>query len=239
MITPVLPCPVCNAPTPYDWNRCGTCGAQRIVAADGSHAGFARLAAPWRRVVAALLDLALFAVPAVLVLAVLPDRIADPTPAAGGQEGLIAVIILAALLYGPVSIGANGRTVGKRLLCIHVVGDDGRAPSYPRAGVREGVGKVLLLGSLIALPLLVAQIDEAATYDGTGENAGTYVAIVVLFLALSFAGISVGLLFAGDRHRAVHDRMAGTVCVAGVPVSRTAEALRAAPAARASDVPVP
>ena len=237
MIAPVLPCPICSAPTPYDWDRCGTCGSQRIVAADGSHAGFARLAGPWRRVAAALLDLALFAVPAVIVLAVLPERIADPTPAAGGQEGLMAVIILAALLYGPVSIGANGRTLGKRLLRIHVVGDDGRAPAYPRAGVREGVGKVLLLGSLIALPLLVIQIDEAINYDGTGENAGTYVAIGVLFVAVSFAGISVGLLFAGDRHRAVHDRMAGTVCVAGVPVSRTAEAPLAAPAAPVSDAP--
>jgi uncharacterized RDD family membrane protein YckC len=237
MIAPVLPCPICSAPTPYDWDRCGNCGAQRIVAADGSHAGFAALAAPWRRVVAVLLDLALFVVPAVVVLAVLPDRIADPTPAAGGQEGLMAVIILAALLYPPVSIGAHGRTLGKRLLRIHVVGDDGRAPSYPRAGVREGVGKVLLLGSLIALPLLVTQIHEAATYDGTGENAGTYVGIGVLFAAASFAGISTGLLFAGDRHRALHDRMAGTVCVAGTPVSRTAEAPRAAPVAQVSDAP--
>ena len=149
----------------------------------------------------------------------------------------MAVIILAALLYAPVSIGAHGRTLGKRLLRIHVVGDDGRAPSYPRAAVREGVGKVLLLLSLTALPLLALQIDDAINYDGTGDNAGTYVAIGALFLALSFAGISTGLLFAGGRHRALHDRMAGTVCVAGTPVSRTAEALRAAPAARASDVP--
>jgi uncharacterized RDD family membrane protein YckC len=237
MIAPVLPCPICHAPTPYDWDRCGTCGAQRMVAADGSHAGFARLAGPWRRVVAALLDLALFAIPAVVVLAVLPDRIADPSPAAGGQEGLMAVIVLAALLYGPVSIGANGRTVGKRIVRIHVVGDDGRAPSYPRAGVREGVGKVLLLASFAALPLLIVQIQSAIDYNGDGENAGTYVAIVALFLALTFAGVSTGLLFAGDRHRALHDRMAGTVCVAGTPVSRTAAALRAAPAARASDAP--
>jgi uncharacterized RDD family membrane protein YckC len=237
MIAPVLPCPICAVPTPYDWDRCGNCGAQRIVAADGSHAGFARLAAPWRRVVATLLDLALFVVPAVLVLAVLPDRIADPSPAAGGQEGLMAVIVLAALLYAPVSIGATGRTLGKRLLRIHVVGDDGKAPSYPRAGVREGVGKVLLLGSFAALPVLVIQIGDAIDFDGPGGNAGTYVAIAFLFGALSVAGISIGLLFAGDRNRTLHDRMAGTVCVAGTPVSRTAAAPLAAPAARASDVP--
>ena len=237
MIAPVLPCPICATPTPYDWDRCGSCGAQRLVAADGSHAGFARLAAPWRRVVAALIDLALFAVPAVLVLAVLPDRIADPTPAAGGEEGLMAVIALAALLYGPVSIGATGRTVGKRVLRIHVVGDDGRQPSYPRAGVREGVGKVLLLASLIALPLLVALIGNARDAEHASEEAGAYIAIGFAFPALAVAGISVGLLFAGERNRTLHDRMAGTVCVDGTPVSRTAAAQPAAPAARASDVP--
>jgi uncharacterized RDD family membrane protein YckC len=237
MIAPVLPCPICGLPTPYDWDRCGNCGAQRLVAADGSHVGFARLAAPWRRVVAALLDLALFAVPAVLVVAVLPERIADPTPAAGGQEGLMGVIILAALLYGPVSIGANGRTLGKRLLRIHVVGDDGRQPSYPRAGVREGVGKVLLLASLGALPLLVALIGDARGSQTSSEATGTYIGIGLAFVALFVAGVSSGLLFAGDRNRTLHDRMAGTVCVRGTPVSRTAAAPPAAPAGRASGVP--
>jgi uncharacterized RDD family membrane protein YckC len=237
MIAPVLPCPICSTPTPYDWDRCGTCGAQRLVAADGSHAGFARLAAPWRRVVAALIDLALFAVPAVVVLLVLPDRIADPTPAAGGEEGLMAVIILAALLYGPVSIGANGRTLGKRALNVHVVGDDGRAPSYPRAAVREGVGKVLLIASLAALPIVIALIGDARGAQDTSEEVGTYIGIGFTFAALAVAGISTGLLFAGDRNRTLHDRMAGTVCVRGTPVSRTVEAPLAAPAARASDAP--
>jgi uncharacterized RDD family membrane protein YckC len=237
MIAPVLPCPICDVPTPYDWDRCGNCGAQRLVAADGSHAGFVRLAAPWRRVVAALIDLALFAVPAVIVLFVLPDRIADPTPAAGGEEGLMAVIIFAALLYGPVSIGANGRTLGKRLLTVHVVGDDGRAPSYPRAAVREGVGKVLLIASLAALPLLVALIGDALDAQTASEEVGTYIGIGIAFAALSIAGVSTGLLFAGDRNRTLHDRMADTVCVAGRPVSRTAEAPLAAPAAQVSDVP--
>ena len=236
MIAPVLPCPICDAPTPYDWDRCGNCGAQRLVAADGSHAGFARLAAPWRRVVATLLDLALFVIPAVVVLLVLPDRIADPTPAAGGQEGLMAVIFLAALLYGPVSIGANGRTLGKRVLKVHVVGDDGRAPAYPRAAVREGVGKVLLIASIAALPILVALIGDARDAETASEAVGTYVGIGFAFAALAVAGVSTGLLFAGDRNRTLHDRMAGTVCVAGTPVSRTAEAPQAAPAAQVSDV---
>jgi uncharacterized RDD family membrane protein YckC len=237
MIAPVLPCPICSTPTPYDWDRCGTCGAQRLVAADGSYAGFARLAAPWRRVVAALLDLALFAVPAVIVLLVLPDRIADPTPAAGGEEGLMAVIFLAALLYGPVSIGANGRTLGKRALKVFVVGDDGGQPSYPRAAVREGVGKVLLIASLAVLPLLVVLIGDARDAPDASEEVGTYFGIGFAFLMLAVAGISIGLLFAGDRNRTLHDRMAGTVCVGGTPVSRTAEAPLAAPAARASDAP--
>ena len=96
-----------------------------------------------------------------------------------------------------------------------MVGDDGRAPSYPRAAVREGVGKVLLIASLAALPLLVALIGDARDAQTASEEVGTYVGIGFAFAALAVAGISTGLLFAGDRNRTLHDRMAGTVCVAG------------------------
>ena len=127
MIAPVLPCPRCSAPTPYDWERCGTCGAQRLVAADGSHAGFAALASPWRRLLAQLLDVALFAIPTAIALLVLPDRIANPSPAAG-DEDLLGVVVRALLLYGPIAIGSRGRTLGKRVLRIHVVAG---VPSRP------------------------------------------------------------------------------------------------------------
>lgn len=237
MIAPVQPCPICEAPTPYDWGRCGSCGAQRLVAADGSHAGFVPLAGPWRRLLAVLLDLALFAVPTAFALLVLPDRVANPSPAAG-DEDLLAVIGFALILYGPVAIGARARTVGKRVMGIHVVDDDGRLPTYPRAAVREGVGKVLLLGSLLALPGLIMVLGEIRDeLDRSESIAGSVVGAVVLFAVLFLPGISLGLLFADPRRRPPHDRMAGTVVVRGAPLSRTAAALPVPPGVPASDAP--
>jgi uncharacterized RDD family membrane protein YckC len=241
VIAPVLPCPRCSAPTPYDWDRCGSCGAQRLVAADGSHAGFAPLAGPWRRVAAFLIDIALFAVPTALVLWLLPDRIANPSPASG-DEDLIGVVILALLLYGPIAIGSHGRTVGKRALGIFVVGDDGRAPSFPRAAVREGVGKVLLYASFAAAPGLIALLAKLTGEHPDTSTQGLVTGAVLVFFAMAYAGVSIGLLFAGRGRRTPADAMAGTVVVAGRPVSRTAADPAvpdrpAAPAAPAPDAP--
>jgi uncharacterized RDD family membrane protein YckC len=242
VIAPVLPCPRCSAPTPYDWERCGSCGAQRMVAADGSYAGFAALAGPWRRIAALLIDLALFIVPTALALWLLPDRIANPSPAAG-DEDLVGVVVLALIIYGPVAIGARGRTLGKKLLGIFVLGDDGRTPTYPRAAVREGVGKVLLYASLAAAPVFVLMLVRL-----NGDHPGTrtedlVVGAVFAFVGMAYAGVSIGLLFAGRRRRTLWDSMAGTACVRGRPLSRTAADPSAvpdrqpAPAAPAPDAP--
>jgi len=234
VIAPILPCPRCSAPTPYDWDHCGSCGAQRLVAADGAHAGFAALAGPWRRVAAFLLDVALFAVPTALVVWLLPDRIANPSPAAG-DEDLLAVVSLAFILYGPIAIGAAGRTVGKRVLGIFVVGDDGRAPAYPRAAVREGVGKVLLYASLAAAPLFVLTLVRLhGRHPGT-RTEDLVLGAVIAFVGMAYAGVSIGLLFAGRRRRTLYDSMAGTACVRGRPLSRTA----ADPPATPDRPPVP
>lgn len=242
MIAPVLPCPRCSHPTPYDWERCGSCGAQRLVAADGTHAGFAALAGPWRRVAAFLLDLALFALPTALVLGLLPDRISNPSPAAG-DEDLVGVVILALIMYGPVAIGTGGRTLGKRLLGIFVVGDDGRMPTYPRAAVREGVGKVLLYASLAAGPTLILILVRLSGDHPDSKTSDLVTGAVFAFIALSYAGVETGLLFAGRRRRTLHDAMGGTACVVGRPLSRTvaeppvAPDRPAAPAAPTPDAP--
>ncbi len=149
MIAPVAPCPVCGLRTPYDWERCGWCGAQRLLAHDGVYAGHRRLAPFGRRLVAGTIDIGLFLVPAVLSL-FLPRRLQS---AFGGPE-LFAVLSTAALLYPVIALGARGRTRGKRTMGIHVVTADGRPLTYPRAAIREGVGRVLEL--LLALPLGLA-----------------------------------------------------------------------------------
>jgi uncharacterized RDD family membrane protein YckC len=221
VIAPVLPCPRCSAPTPYDWERCGTCGAQRLVAADGAHAGFVALASPWRRALAALLDVALFAIPTAIALLVLPDRIANPSPAAG-DEDLLGVVVLALLLYGPIAIGSRGRTLGKRVVKVHVVADDGTAPTYPRAAVREGVGKVLLYASLASAVICVVTLVRLNGDHPGVATSDLVVGAVASFIGASYAGAEVGLLFAGRRHRTLHDAMAGTAVVTGQPLSRTA-----------------
>lgn len=223
MIAPVAPCPLCAAPTPYDWNRCAGCGAQRLRRADGGHHGFAPAGGTWRRLAAALIDVALFAIPAAVVVFGLPDRIADPTPAAGGGEALVGAIILAGLLYSPVAIGATGRTVGKRLLDLQVVSTDGSPPSYPQAGMREGVGKVLVIGATAAGAALVFTADVDQQLLG--------------WLLLFPAGAAAGLLAADGRHRSLHDHLADTVCVRGVPVRKTTSDRPAPAAAPASPDP--
>jgi uncharacterized RDD family membrane protein YckC len=213
------------------------------VAADGSHAGFAALASPWRRVLASLFDVALFAVPTAIALLALPDRIANPSPAAG-DEDLLGVAVLALLLYGPVAIGSRGRTLGKRVLRIHVVADDGTAPTYPRAAVREGVGKVLLYASVAsAITCVVTLVRLTGEHPGI-STSDLVAGAIATFIGAFYAGAEVGLLFAGRRNRTLHDAMAGTAVVAGQPLSRTvadpvtAAADRpAAPAAPASDGP--
>jgi uncharacterized RDD family membrane protein YckC len=223
MIAPVAPCPVCAAPTPLDWDRCGTCGAQRLRTRDGGHHGYARPGGPWRRAAATLVDIALFAIPAAIVLFALPDRIADPTPAAGGSEALLAAIVIAAVLYSPVAIGATGRTVGKRLLDLQIVALDGSFPDYPRAAMREGVGKVIVLASAAAGAVFIAE----------GGADGIIIGLLVLFPV----GAAIGLLFADAQHRSLHDHLSATACVRGVPVRRTAPDPPASAAAPASPGP--
>ena len=242
MIAPVLPCPRCSAPTPYDWERCGSCGAQRMVAADGSYAGFAALSGPWRRIAALLIDLALFIVPTALALWLLPDRIANPSPAAG-DEDLVGVVVLALIIYGPVAIGARGRTLGKKLLGIFVLGDDGRTPTYPRAAVREGVGKVLLYASLASAVAFVLTLVKLHGDHPDTDTDSLVVGASFAFVGMAYAGVSVGLLFAGRRRRTLADAMAGTAVVVGQPLTRTAADSPAvpdrpaAPAVPAPDAP--
>ena len=150
----------------------------------------------------------------------------------------MAVIFLAALLYGPVSIGANGRTLGKRVLKVHVVGDEGRAPSYPTGrgarGRRQGAADRLARGAAVARCPDRRRRSPRRHGVGGGRHLRRRSA---RFRRRCVRRHLDRAALRRRPHRTLHDRMAGTVCVAGTPVSRTAEAPRAAPAARASDVP--
>ncbi len=239
MIAPVLPCPICSAPTPYDWDRCGNCGSQRIVAADGSHAGFARLAGPWRRVAAAAPRPGAVrrARRARAGGAARAHRRPDPgRRRPGGADGRDHPG-RAAVRPG---LDRRQRPHASASGCCASTWSATTAARRPTRGpaVREGVGKVLLLGSLIALPLLRdpdRRGDQLRRHRRERRHVRRH-RRAVRRACRSRASRSACCSPATGTAR-VHDRMAGTVCVAGVPVSRTAEAPLAAPAAPVSDVP--
>src|SRR5262249_58033395 len=107
--------------------------------------------------------------------------------------------IVALRLYGPVAIGGTGRTLGKRVLGIFVVGDDGRTPTYPRAAVREGVGKVLLYASFAAGPVLVLLLVRLNGDHPDTTTRALVTGAVAAFIALAYAGVSVRLPFPSRR----------------------------------------
>lgn len=221
MLAPVAPCGVCGAPTPYDWERCGSCGAQRLLDVDGAYAGHRRLAALRRRALALLVDAIVLGVPVALALLV-PDRIAEP--GRDSSESLAVVVGLAAAIYPTVALGASGRTIGKRLLRVHVVTSEGAPLSYPRAGVREGFGKILLLALLV---VGVSGFAAVARSDRP-ERLGLY------FLALVPIGIVLAATLSAafdERRQALYDKGARTVVVSGAPVrlSRTTAPAPTAP----------
>jgi uncharacterized RDD family membrane protein YckC len=227
-LAPIEPCERCGAPSPLDWPRCGGCGVQRLFDRDGTFVRVADPAGVLRRTTALLVDLLLIAVPAALTY-LLPDRVADPSPAAGGEEALLSAIVLAGLLYLVVAPGASGRTLGKRLLGVHVIDDSGRPLGHPRAAIREGVGKVLEVSALV---FCGGVGYAAATADGVRGGA-----LAAAWLLAALPGLALGLAAFDPRRRSLHDHLAATLCVLGPPVSGTGSA--AAPPAAAPPAPAP
>jgi uncharacterized RDD family membrane protein YckC len=195
-------CSVCTNETPTAWLRCGTCGAQRLLRADGSIGGYRRYAGFWRRAAAVLVDLVLVVGPFALVFWLLPDR---------ERLDLAAVAALALVAYQLGLHAWSGDTWGKRLLRAHVVEDDGRPIGRGRVSAREGVAKILE-ASALAIPVGAAALISG----GSNETAG-----IVVLMAFGVPGLLalVWCVF-DDRRRTLHDRMAGTVCVRGRPVAR-------------------
>ena len=91
-------------------------------------------------------------------------------------------------------------------------------PTYPRAAVREGVGKVLLYASLAAGPTLILILVRLSGDHPDSKTSDLATGAVFAFIALSYAGVETGLLFAGRRRRTLHDAMGGTACVVGRPL---------------------
>jgi uncharacterized RDD family membrane protein YckC len=198
-------CDVCTHATPAAWERCGHCGAQRLLHVDGTLAGFRRYAGFWRRAVAVVVDLVVVIGPFALVLWLLPSR---------ERLDLVGVAALVVVAYQLGLLAWSGDTWGKRLLRAHVVEDDGYPIGRGRVSAREGVAKIVELSGLLVPVGLVALVSSSGDVDTGGA--------VVLMIA-GLPGL-VGLLWLigcvfDTRRRTLHDRMAGTVCVRGRPVA--------------------
>jgi uncharacterized RDD family membrane protein YckC len=202
-VPPTTTCSVCSQTTPTAWSRCGNCGAQRVLRVDGSIGGYRRYAGFWRRAGAVVVDLLIVVGPFALLLALLPDR--ERLDLAG-----VAALVLVAYQLG--LLAWSGDTWGKRLLRAHVVEDDGRPIGRGRVSAREGVAKVLELAFTLFVFVGIALLFNAS--DGWETFGG------IVTATLGALG-SVGVLWCvfDDRRRTLHDRMAGTVCVRGHPVS--------------------
>jgi uncharacterized RDD family membrane protein YckC len=200
-VLPTTTCTVCSNTTPTGWQRCGVCGAQRVLHADGSIGGYRRYAGFWRRAAAVLVDLVIIAGPFAIVIWLLPSR---------ERLDLAAVAALAVVAYQLGVLAWSGDTWGKRLLRAHVVEDDGRPIGRGRVSAREGVAKILEATAVLV------PVGVVALITGSSDQTGATVALIVFgvpgLLAL------VWCIF-DDRRRTLHDRMAGTVCVRGHPVS--------------------
>jgi uncharacterized RDD family membrane protein YckC len=196
-------CDVCARETPAAWERCGHCGAQRLLGLDGAVAGYRRYAGFWRRSLAVVLDLVLVAGPFALVLWLLPHR---------ERLDLAGVGAFAVILYGLALPAWRGDTWGKRIVRAHLVEDDGAPIGRGRVSAREGVGKILEAIGLLLVIAGIATIADGSRHDSTAGGI-----VLILFGSLGPLGI---LLTPFDRRRrALHDRMAGTVCVRGRPVA--------------------
>jgi uncharacterized RDD family membrane protein YckC len=181
-----------------------------VLHADGSIGGYRRYAGFWRRSAAVLVDLIIVVGPFVVALILLPDR-------ERLDLALVAYLALAAYLLGVLAW--SGDTWGKRLLRAHVVEDDGRPIGRGRVTAREGFAKILEL-TVLAVPTGI--IALIAGTSSTGDTVGAWIAIGAGLPAL------LGFVWCvfDERRRTLHDRMSGTVCVRGRPVSPPARFTR-------------
>ncbi|WP_428310486.1 RDD family protein [Hydrocarboniphaga sp.] len=170
----------------------------------------APIAPLWRRVAAFLMDAVLLALTGFLIGALFYDALAQM----GFRARLVGVGV--SLLYFGLldSRIGGGRTLGKRLFGLRVVGRDGETVGVPRAALRYGV-------LAIAWFLNGAPVDSDAF---AGESPGQFAiavlgAVAVFGLALSLLYL---LLFNHRTRQSLHDLVSGCYVVydgGGVPAA--------------------
>lgn len=126
-----------------------------MIKADASHTDSCMMAEDtfspwWRRVVAELIDLVIVYVISNLLLLIIGE-----SPGQAAPEARYITLDLAAIVYYPMLVWrTGGQTIGKILLRIRVVREDGSRMGLAHAAWREAMVKFILLRLLFAIPIL-------------------------------------------------------------------------------------
>jgi len=120
----------------------------------------------WIRVVAALLDFALFWL-VKLSLAVMASRVwrSEPDVALGAQGIVAACMALFVVLYTIALHALEGQTVGKLLVGIRVVGLDGEPPAFGASVLRFVAYAASLLPLGLGFVMAGLRSDKRALHD--------------------------------------------------------------------------
>ncbi|QMT34084.1 RDD family protein [Conchiformibius steedae DSM 2580] len=156
------------------------------------------LASPWARMGAALLNSVFFVLTYIPFLGTLFTVFGNPDASA-----LIPLTLLIPLVYGIwqlVQYSRHGQTLGKKIVGIRVIREDGSNPGFMGVVLREGVYNIILLAItlLIALPLGLTSKNVINIYDW-----------ILMFASL----ICVVMLFAVPDRRTLQDMLAKTVVI--------------------------
>ena len=148
----------------------------------------------WRRLGAFVVDTLVLAVP----LFVIGQADFDAAASLGPWGRIIGMAVGVAYFGVLNSRIGGGRTLGKRWLGIHVVGQDGRPPSLARSLGRAAV---------LVLPMMF----NGLLFKSTGDLAGWIFGIVAVVLVVGVLPAQVYLLiFQRPQRRLVHDLLLGT-----------------------------
>jgi len=166
-----------------------------------SGAGGAKIAGFWRRLLAALLDGVILAVPAYLIGFQFFDQLA-----AMGQNARFIGAAVALLYFGLLnsSVG-GGQTLGKRVMGIRVVGASGEA-----IGVLRSIARWFVL----ALPYYLNGMDLTPFAGSDDAQTVALLGALAAFVVIGLGGAHVYLyIFNRKTRQSLHDLMLETYVV--------------------------
>ena len=146
-------CPSCKAESPAGLRWCSLCHANLLDATVG------RLASPFKRLAALVLDIAI----PFITLGVLSGVAATSAPQSGEAGGSAGAVISTLLLVGYVvwalMLFSRGTTPGKLVLRMRVVKEAGQRAGFGTMLVREWIGK-WISGIILGLGFLWILFDR-------------------------------------------------------------------------------